>query len=179
MKRTTLTQIGVTPISESLKLSLVFSLLIFFVPSFVHQQFLTGPIVNALLLLSLLYLGKSRALFLALIPSTAALARGLLPLPLAPMVPFIMISNCLYIVTFARLQSTTTSSNFLAVFLAALVKTLFLSLIAKFLMEGILGLTLAKKVFTMMTWPQLWTAVVGGGLALLADQFLKKKYVRE
>ncbi len=165
--------------NKNLSLSLVFSFLIFFVPAFVHQQFLTGPIVNALLILSFLYLGRSRALFLALIPSTVALSRGLLPLALAPMVPFIMISNCLYILVFAQLQTQSQIKNFLAISLASTVKMLFLISISKLLMENILAAPLATKVAVMMSWPQLWTAVVGGVMALLISNALKKKYVRE
>lgn len=165
-------------LSAKLKLSILFSLLIFFIPSFVHQQFLTGPIVNALLILSFLYLGKSQAFFLALIPSTVALSRGLLPLPLAPMVPFIMISNCIYILVFAKFQTESSIKNFVTIFLAAIVKTLFLFLISKLLMENILAAPLASKIAVMMSWPQLWTAILGGIMALLISNVLKKKYAR-
>lgn len=179
MNKAVLTRIWPAAIAKKLQLSLLFSFLIFFVPSFVHQQFLTGPIVNALLILSFLYLGRSKALFLALIPSTAALARGLLPLPLAPMVPFIMISNCLYLLAFAKLRTESQTKNFLAIFAASVIKASFLFLISKLLMENILAAPLASKIANMMSWPQLWTAVVGGMMALLIDSGLKKKYVRE
>ncbi len=162
---------------RQLQLAIALSSLIFLIPFFVHQQFLTGPIINALLILSLLYLGKSQAFFLALIPSSVALSRGLLPLALAPMVPFIMISNCLYIEAFARLTTAKLSNGFVAVFAASLFKTIFLFLISKLLMENILAAPLASKIAVMMSWPQLWTALLGGVLALLIDQGLKKGYV--
>jgi len=100
-----------------------------------------------------------------------------LPLALAPMVPFIMISNCLYIIIFAKLQAKSQTKNFLAILLAALAKTTFLFVISKLLMEKILVATLASKIAMMMSWPQLWTAVVGGIMALLISQALQKKYV--
>ncbi len=179
MNKVVVAQVRSLLVNKSLRLSLVFSSLIFFVPSFVHQQFLTGPIVNALLILSFLYLGKNKALFLALIPSTVALSRGLLPLALAPMVPFIMISNCLYILVFAQFQTQSQIKNFGAILLASAVKTLFLISISKLLMVNILAAPLAAKVAVMMSWPQLWTAVVGGVMALLISNALKKKYGRE
>jgi hypothetical protein len=166
-------------ITRSLQLSLLLAFLIFFIPAFVHQQFLTGPLINALLILALLYLGKNQALFLALIPSTVALTRGLLPLALAPMVPFIMISNCLYILVFAQLRTSHLTKNLLLILLAAIVKTFFLFLISKLLMENMLVAPLSSKIASMMSWPQLWTAVLGGVLALSIDQALKKKYVRD
>jgi hypothetical protein len=164
--------------NRELTLAVIFSGLIFFVPALVHQQFLVGPIVNALLILSLLNLGKSRAFFLALIPSSVALANGLLPLALAPMVPFIMISNCLYIATFAKFYQSETSltKNLPAVFLAALVKSLFLFLLAKLVMEGLLIAPLSTRIASMMSWPQLWTATVGGVLAILIQKNLEKNY---
>ena len=179
MNKVVVTQVRSLLVNKSLGLSLVLSFLIFFVPSFVHQQFLTGPIVNALLILSFLYLGKNQALFLALIPSTVALSRGLLPLALAPMVPFIMISNCLYILVFAQFENQSQIKNLWAILLASAVKTLFLISISKLLMVNILAASLATKVAVMMSWSQLWTAVVGGVMALLISNALKKKYGRK
>lgn len=179
MKKVVFTQIWPVTIDKKLQFSLLFSFLIFFVPSFVHQQFLTGPIINALLILSFLYLGRSKSLFLALIPSTVALARGLLPLLLAPMVPFIMISNCIYLLIFAKLRTESQTKNFLAIFAASVIKASFLFLISKLLMENMLAAPLASKIANMMSWPQLWTAVLGGIMALLIDSGLKKKYVKE
>jgi len=179
MNKVVSTQVRSLLVNKSLRLSLIFSFLIFFIPSFVHQQFLTGPIINALLILSLLYLGKNQALFLALIPSTVALSRGLLPLALAPMLPFIMISNCLYLLIFASLHSHNQVKNFLAIFIAALFKAGFLFLISKLLMESMLAAPLASKIASMMSWPQLWTAVLGGVMALLISNALQKKYGRE
>lgn len=179
MNKTFLLELRPLLADHRLRLTLLFSFLIFFIPGFVHQQFLTGPIVNALLILSLLYLGKSPALLLALIPSTVALSRGLLPLSLAPMLPFIMISNCLYLLTFAQLKTEHQTKNFLAIFVAALIKASFLFLISKLLMENLLAAPLASKIASMMSWPQLWTAVLGGVIALLIDDAWQKKYVRE
>lgn len=158
---------------KTLTVSVLLSLIIFFVPAFVHQQFITGPIVNAVLLLSLIYLGKSRAFFLALIPSTVALSRGLLPVALAPMVPFIMMSNVLFIDIFSRFYDREKlAKSTLALFLAALLKTTFLFLIVKLLMKGLLNQALLPKVAQMMAWPQLWTALLGGTFAILVN----KKY---
>lgn len=160
--------------NRELQLAIVYSSLIFFIPAFVHQQLLTGPIVNALLVLSFLHLGKSKAFFLALIPSTVALSRGLLPLALAPMVPFIMISNCLYLEIFAKMQSKSKAKNFLAIFLASAAKAIFLFAISKLLMERIIVGPLSSKIAVMMSWPQFATALLGGSLALLIDVSLKK-----
>lgn len=173
--------IGVEAIIQNLELSLsiFFSSLIFLIPALVHQQFLTGPIINALLILSLLNLGKDKAFFLSLIPSSVALANGLLPVALAPMVPFIMISNCLYLLIFAKFYQSkaSLSKNFLTVLLAAFGKSLFLFLISKLIMEGLLTAPLSTRIASMMSWPQMWTATVGGILALFLQKNLEKAYV--
>lgn len=164
--------------NRELSLSILFSSLIFLVPALVHQQFLTGPIVNALLILSLLNLGKDKAFFLSLIPSSVALANGLLPLALAPMLPFIMISNCLYLIVFSKIyqDKAELAKNFLAVLTASLFKSIFLFLIAKLIMEGLLVSPLSSRIAGMMSWPQLWTAFIGGILALFIQNNLEKIY---
>jgi len=56
---------------------------------------------------------------------------------LAPMVPFIMISNCLYILVFAQFENQSQIKNLWAILLASAVKTLFLISISKLLMVNI------------------------------------------
>jgi len=51
MNKTALLQTISTIVGSKLQLAVLFSFLIFFIPAFVHQQFLTGPIINALLIL--------------------------------------------------------------------------------------------------------------------------------
>jgi hypothetical protein len=145
--------------------------ILFFVPALVTKQAIVGPIVNASLILSLIFLGQSQAFILAILPSTAALSSGLLPIPIAPMIPFIVLSNIIYLKTFAFLDRK--NSNTLAVLGAAFLKTLFLTIIVKTIMFNLLSPAIADKLINMMTWPQLWTAIVGGYLAIAI-----KKHVR-
>ena len=58
-----------------------------------HQQWVTGPIVNAMFIMAVALLGVQNAILLCLLPSTIALSVGLLPAILAPVIPFIIISN--------------------------------------------------------------------------------------
>src|SRR4030066_2061396 len=76
-------------------------LIVGILPRFVHNQFITGPIVNATLFIGTVILGPASAMLIGLVPSVVALASGLLPMPLAPMVPFIMISNAILVWTFS------------------------------------------------------------------------------
>ena len=141
------------------------------VPLF-HQQVITGPIVNATLFLAVIFLGIRMAMFVGLIPSVIAFSAGLLPFGLAPMVPFIMISNVVLILVFSLLKD---KNYWLAVFSASFLKFLFLSGTSSIVIKLLLQKKLAPAVATMMSYPQLLTALAGGVLAYLFLRFYKGK----
>jgi hypothetical protein len=146
-------------------------------PRLIHNQFITGPIVNATLFLGAYYLGNGAAVMVGLVPSVVALSSGLLPLPLAPMVPFIMISNALLIVVFNWVRKIFPDSKGFgsSAILASLTKYLFLYLTSLFVIKAILPSTLATKAMAvMMAWPQLVTALVGAVIAFGIIRILKK-----
>jgi len=118
-----------------------------------RQQMITGPIVNATLFLSTIYLGSQAGIMVGLIPSIISLSVGLLPLALTPMVPFIMVSNAILILTFSYLKN----KNFwLAMVTASIFKFAFLYTIS---------FHIAQKLAFMMGIPQLVTALSGGAIA--------------
>ena len=142
-----------------------------FLPSLIHQQAITGPLINAILLLITSLAGPSAAIMTGLVPSVIALSRGLLPVALAPVVPFIMIANAVYVVVFAQLKE----KNFAgAVAAASISKFVLLHLVSQVLLAQLLPgkfLTVASK---MMSWPQLVTALVGGLIAWVALQAINQ-----
>ena len=138
-----------------------------FLPSLIHQQAITGPLINAILLLTTTLAGPSAAIMTGLIPSVVALSRGLLPVVLAPVVPFIMIANAVYVTAFAQLKEKSFAG---AVVTASVLKFGCLYLVSQVLLAQLLPgkfLTVASK---MMSWPQLVTALVGGFIAWVALQ---------
>ena len=141
-----------------------------FLPMFIHIQWLTGPIVNAVLIITVLMVGVREALLLALVPSSVALAFGLLPTPLAPMVPFIMMSNAILVWIFDLLKD---HNYWLAVGVAAIFKFTWLYSIVHLLMKSFLAETLLANLAVMMSWPQLVTVLIGGVLAWGFLKFLK------
>ena len=68
------------------------------------NQLITGSIVNALLFISASVFGLETAFLLCLIPSLISLYTGLLPLAIAPMIPFIMTGNALLVLIFYKLN---------------------------------------------------------------------------
>jgi hypothetical protein len=159
---------------EALKKTAIFSILLgiaIIMPAIVHQQMITGPIVNATLFLATFLLAPEIAIFVGLLPSIIALSSGLLPAPLAPMVPFIMISNSILILVFYYFKK----KNFwIAIFIASILKFLFLYSTSFLVIDLLLKKELAKQVSLMMSWPQLLTALVGGTIAYILLKVLKK-----
>lgn len=140
------------------------------VPLF-HQQAITGPVVNATLFISVTLLGVQNAILVGLIPSLVALSTGLLPPVLAPMIPFIMVGNTILIIVFGYLKE----KNFwLGIVTASVLKFLFLFSTSSIVINLLLKKEIATKVATMMSWPQLLTALVGGIIAFMFLKSIKK-----
>jgi hypothetical protein len=139
-----------------------------FLPFFIHLQWITGPVVNAVLILAVFLLGIRSALFIALIPSVIALSSGLLPTPLAPMVPFIMLGNAVLVICvdwFARNYQNKVKGYWAGVSMGALLKFALLFYASDVVIGLLAKQELAVKVAQMMSWPQFVTAVAGGVLA--------------
>ena len=137
------------------------------------QQAVTGTIVNAVLFISVAYLGIRGAVLIALVPSIFSLATGLLPAVLAPMIPFIMAANIILILVFDFLRR----KNFwLGIISGAVLKFIFLAAVSSVVINLLLKKEIAATVAAMMSWPQLFTALAGGVIAyIFLNIFLRKK----
>lgn len=148
-----------------------------FLPFFVHLQFLTGPIINAIFILVLFISGIRTAVIVALAPSMMALAGGLLPAVLAPAVPFIMLSNILYIMAidwFYKNSKTEKTGYWTGLAVGSLAKYFFLYGSLNVVIELLLKKEIAPKLALLLGWPQLLTALIGGVIAWSALKFLKR-----
>jgi hypothetical protein len=150
--------------------------IIIIVPFLIHSQWITGPIVNSILIITLFLIGIRGAMVLALVPSMLALAGGLLPAVLAPAVPFIMIGNVILIlaVDFIYKQLKNKTRGFwLGVTAGALLKFLFLYASINIISQLLIKQELAVKIAQMMSWPQFYTALMGGVIAWAGLKRLK------
>ncbi len=150
-----------------------------FLPFVVHVQWLTGPIVNAILILALFLAGIRSALTLCLIPSLMALSGGLLPAVLAPVVPFIMLGNVILILSMdyaTEHRGTPPNAKYywLGLVIGAGLKFLFLFLSVNVIAKLLIKQELAVKVAQMMSWPQFATAITGGLIAWVILKRLKR-----
>jgi hypothetical protein len=155
----------------------VLSGLAIFLPFFLHLQLVTGPIINAILIITLFLVGIRSAMVLALVPSLMALSGGLLPPILAPAVPFIMISNMIFVLTVDYIYQYFKDENkgyWLGIVAGAGLKFIFLLLSVNFISELLIKQELAVKVAQMMSWPQFATAVAGGLIAWVVLKWMKR-----
>ena len=162
MKTTELACRTVPVVRSRLLLFAILLALLIVLPGFVHNQWITGPVVNAALIMAAVCVGPMEAVVLGMMPSTVALSSGLLPLPLAPMLPFIMIGNAVLIVSFQYLAF---KNYTLRLVVAAFCKFVFLNFSLIVLTKGLIDSNLIAKVGVMMSWPQFVTAVIGGAIA--------------
>lgn len=145
-----------------------------FIPFFVHVQWLTGTIVNAILIIVLFTVGIRGALVLCLMPSLMALSGGLIPPILAPIVPFIMIANVLLVLIIDRSYfyfKDNLKGYWTGLIVGSLLKFVFLYFSLNIISNLLIKQELMAKVAQMMSWPQLATALTGGFIAWI---FLKK-----
>jgi len=127
-------------------------------------QPITGPLVNAVLYLSALLVGSWSGVIIGIFTPLIAFMRGILPAPLAPMIPFIAIGNGVLVLVFFILME---KNKIIGIVVASVVKYLILSTAVRYVVS------VPGKVAQMMGLPQLYTALIGGGIALLAYQTLQ------
>jgi hypothetical protein len=146
-------------------------------PLLIHIQWLTGPIVNAVLILILFIIGKREALIACLVPSMIALASGLLPLVLAPVVPFLMLGNAIFVLLIDNVYSrfkNEVQGYWLGIGAGSFAKFVFIffcgQIVGRFFLSGKLSIAVVQIV----SWPQFVTAFLGGMLAWVILKWLKR-----
>ena len=157
-------------------------------------QLVTGSCVNAILAVSVLLCGMSSGVTVALLSPVFAFLLGIAPQLIT--VPAIMAGNTVFVVLLSALAGKSNKSWGMkivawAVSAAAKFAVLYLLVVQVIcgLASGVLlgqklGDTvllappMLQKLPAMFTWPQLFTALIGGGLALLVVPTLKKALKR-
>lgn len=128
-------------------------------------QFVTGPAVNAMLILSTIAVGYKSAMTIGALTPVIAFLRGILAPPLGPAIPFIVLGNWLYILIYNFLETT---NKLMAVILASLAKFAILAVAVSLIID------VPPQVAQMLQVPQLITALAGGLVALLVAPALNK-----
>jgi len=173
LKEGTIERINLLAITKFLGLAFLISL----IPFYIHLQYFSGPLINAILIITLFIVGVREAFILALVPSLMALSGGLLPSILAPLIPFIMLSNVIFIYLIDRFFFIFRSDKYsywFSLFIASLAKFLFLYFSLNIISKILIKEDLILKVAEMMSWPQFFTAFSGGMIAFIFLRFIKR-----
>ena len=148
-------------------------------------QLVTGSCVNLVLAVTVLLVGASGGVTVALISPVMAYLLGIAPQILT--VPAIMVGNTVFVLMLHALVSRSEGKLSVQVtgwILAAVAKFAVLYLIVAKLICGVLAEDLLasgalkepmlKALPATFSWPQLITALIGGGLALLIVPVVRK-----
>lgn len=148
-------------------------------------QLVTGSFVNAVLAVTVLVAGLSSGITVALISPVLAYLLGIAPQILT--VPAIMVGNSVYVILLhfiAGKDSKKIVRQIIAWISAAAAKFAALYAIVVWLICGIfsegllasgaLKAPMLKALPATFSWPQLFTALIGGAVALLIVPVLRK-----
>jgi hypothetical protein len=144
------------------------------------NQFLVGPIINCILILTAFICGKWWGVGVGVLtPVLAWLVGQLLP-PMAPFIPFIMVGNFLFVFVFSFFKEGQIIKRGIGIVCGAVVKYIFLTIAATkliFLFKLNFPAKVAKALAVNMSIPQLITALVGGAFAIVIIELLSKRKV--
>ena len=148
-------------------------------------QLVTGSCVNAILAVSALVGGLACGATVALISPVLAFLLGIAPQVLT--VPAIMVGNTVYVVLLSLLADksgknlvkqgiawvTAAAAKFAALY--AIVVWLICGVLAQNLLAaGVMKEPMLKALPATFSWPQLFTALIGGAVALVIVPVLRK-----
>lgn len=161
---------------------LVFALVIIFTGArlggAVFNQIVVGPLVNAVLFTTILIVDLKFGVLVAI--STPILAAVTGQFTILPFLPFIMVGNIILVLTFGIfIKLIKKYGSYIGVAAGAVLKFLFLSVSASY-MVSLFNLPIpqaaVKKLGEAMSYPQLYTALAGGVVAIIFNFFFKRNY---
>ena len=142
------------------------------------SQFFVGPAVDAILILTAIICGGAYGVLVGSLTPILALLTGQLASFLGPFIPFIIIGNILFVLSFIILNNKIKYGKYLGIIIGAFIKYVFLSISASKLIPlfnlNIPAKIVSKLVLTMGI-PQLITALIGGAFALIIIKVLVKR----
>ena len=143
-------------------------------------QMITGVIVNMILILCTEKCGLEKAVILGMVTPIVAAFSGILPVALLLMIPFITIGNAIYVSIYSMLSERNRAT---AVITGAFLKFIFLFAAVSLIMTRPIMLVIGSRpqsvpipaaIVGMMSYPQLFTALVGGLLAVSILEVAKR-----
>jgi ECF-type transporter family protein len=136
------------------------------------SQPLVGPMVNFTLIIGAGLVGTTSGVIVGCLTPLIAFFFGIMPL--FPLVPFVMIGNSLFVLIFNIIRRNMNILGDIAgVTVAALVKSAFLAISVRYLVTLIVP-KIPSKIIVAFSLPQLYTALIGGFLAIIIIKLIRK-----
>ncbi len=136
------------------------------------SQPLVGPLVNFTLIISAALVGTTSGVIVGCLTPLIAFFFGIMPL--FPLVPFIMIGNALFVFLFNIIRrNMNILGNTVGIIIAALAKFAFLIISVKYIVTLIVP-KIPPKIIAAFSLPQLYTALIGGFLAIIIIKFIQR-----
>jgi len=131
-----------------------------------------GPLVNMTLIIAAVVVGSIPAIIIGCLTPLMAFILGIMPL--LPLVPFIMVGNALLILSFNLVRKSLPKfGESVGIIVAAFLKFIFLAVSIRYFVIYFIEKVPAKMI-TAFSLPQLYTALIGGILALMVIKYLSK-----
>lgn len=144
------------------------------------SQFFVGPAVNAILILTATICGGVYGALVGSLTPILALLTGQLASALGPFVPFIIVGNILFVLSYVMLSKRGKYGKYLGIIIGSFIKYLFLSISASKLIP-LFKINLPTKIMNnlviAMGLPQFITALIGGTFALILIEILRKRRI--
>ncbi|WP_200791895.1 ECF transporter S component [Caloranaerobacter azorensis] len=129
-----------------------------------------GPLVNMVLIMSGALVGTLSGIIVGCLTPLIAFFVGIMPK--FHLVPFIMIGNALLVVVFNYIRNRVSKwGDYLGLVGAAFVKFIWLAFSVRYLIKLFIP-KVPEKLIIALSLPQLYTALVGGFLAVLIIKML-------
>ena len=136
-------------------------------------QFVTGSCVNAVLAVTVLTAGLGSGIVVAVLSPVLAYLLGIAPQILV--LPAIMVGNTVFVVLLRLIAAWLIAAlGKFAVLYLIVVKVVCGVMAPSLLAAGTLKEPMMKALPATFSWPQLVTALIGGGIALLIVPVIRK-----
>jgi hypothetical protein len=134
--------------------------------------FITGPVINAVLLVSAVFVGLSGSIIIGCITPVTAVLTGIVNPVLLLLIPIIMTANTVFVTLFFFLHS---KNKYLAVVVAAAAKYLIFYGSLNYVLS-LAGIYLPEAIIAAFQIPQIYSALTGGAIGLAICHFLRNLY---
>lgn len=135
-------------------------------------QPIVGPLVNMMLILTAITVRGYSGIAIGTITPILAFVVGIMAL--VPLIPVIILGNIIYVATYLLIRKICRVKfyEYIAVIPAAVMKFGLLFISVKLIVPLFVG-PLKPPIIAAFSLPQLYTALIGGFLAVFISQFLK------